>query len=84
MSVTKICPCCKYPFKAIDFRAKTATFCSKDCERAFRNEMPLEKYLRKKYVNVRKCHDCGKPAINYRCHQCNAEFRRKHGIPLNE
>ena len=46
--------------------------------------MPLEKYLRKKYVNVRKCHDCGKPAINYRCHQCNAEFRRKHGIPINE
>ena len=52
MSVTKICPCCKYPFKAIDFRAKTATFCSKDCERAFRNEMPLEKYRRKHGIPI--------------------------------
>ena len=28
----------------------------------------------------RKCHDCHKPTWNYRCPECDAKHKRKHGV----
>ena len=31
-------------------------------------------------LSLRRCHDCGKPTVDYRCSSCRAKFRRRHGV----
>jgi hypothetical protein len=28
----------------------------------------------------RKCHDCHRPTWNYRCAECDAKHKKKHGV----
>ena len=32
-------------------------------------------------LSMRRCHDCGKPTVDYRCSKCLAKWRRKNGVP---
>lgn len=32
-------------------------------------------------LSLRRCHDCGKPTVDYRCPRCLAKWRTRNGVP---
>ena len=34
----------------------------------------------KRSQKLRKCHDCGRPTVDFRCPSCRAAWRIKHGL----
>ena len=34
----------------------------------------------KRGQKLRKCHDCGRPTVDFRCPSCRAAWRIKHGL----
>lgn len=55
--------------------------------RIARGECPKrQRPHRPKYMplDVRKCHDCGKPTPDYRCPACQAAFREKNNVTWSD
>ena len=44
--------------------------------------MRAERQREKEFLDAskRKCHDCPKLTWNYRCPECDAKHKRKHGV----
>lgn len=34
----------------------------------------------KRGLGLRKCHDCGRPTVDFRCPPCKAAWRARHGL----